>query len=295
MVSFGPVLCLMIELLTVLIVPIVAALIYCIANSRKGVWKAYFWGVAGFLLFHVIIRVPIMGMVTNSIGFGIFEDRHYNLACILLAITMALFETVLCFIVVKILQKKINYQQGIAAGLGYGTINAIALVGVPAFVKLVSAIFISSNLWNSLMLELSMLSYNIFNDSMLIYGLTDDVYYVVRKTPAYVYLLESYGCILSMTLYIALSVLICYFAYKKKSLFGVAIAFITYFLVALIKGMSIPFMSIYMHQWVAYALIYGLLTLIALVAVVLAVIICKKWKKNVKRTVENEKTENVAV
>lgn len=290
MVSFISVICILIELLTLIIVPISIALFYCLFNRRKGVWKAWLLGMAGFLVFHIMIRVPIMGVITNSAGFLVFERDHYILSCIVLAAVKAFVTVFVCFLAAKLLQKRLNRQQGIAAGLGYGTVNAMVLMGVPCVFDLIVAILVRMNLWASFVFKLATWIYRIWSDSILVYALADEILVSIKTEPAYAYLLDGYGSMLSMIMYIAVSLIVCYFVYKKKSIIGVLIAFVASFLAELLKGKMISYVTIIMAagtKGAAYMVKYSLLTVITVVAIVFIILICKKWKTEEK--IENNK------
>ena len=144
MVSTASMIAIIITLFITLIAPVIVWIIYGVKNKGKGVWKALALGAAGFVLLQMIIRMPILNIVSLIPGFGTFVAEYYVVYCLILAITAALFEVVARFAVAKILQKKINYEQGVAAGLGHGGIEAILIVGMTYINNLLYAIMINS-------------------------------------------------------------------------------------------------------------------------------------------------------
>ena len=144
MVSTASMIAIIITLFITLIAPIIVWIVYGVKNKGKGVWKALALGVAGFVLLQMIIRVPILSIVSMLPGYGTFVMEHYALYCLILAFTAALFEVVARFGVAKILQKKINYQQGVAAGLGHGGIEGILILGITYVNNLIYVIMINT-------------------------------------------------------------------------------------------------------------------------------------------------------
>lgn len=280
-VSFLSFLGMIITLLVSVLVPIGAAVIFGVTNKGKGVWKAWLLGAAGFILLQVLIRIPVLNILSMFHFFQKFTVKHYVIYCLLLAFSAALFEVIARFGVAKILQKKMNFQQGVAAGLGHGGIEAIILIGATYISNIILAIMINmgvmQNILHSLMTS---------GADMLTIQQYKGIIYTLSNTPSCDFYLAGYERILAMILHVAMSLLVCYFVYKKKAVIGVGIAFVIHFLVdfiaPLINGMTTYAMGKILSQGAAYGIIYTFLTFMGIVSIAIIVVIGILWKREKK-------------
>ena len=120
----------MITLFICLVLPVIVYVIYGIRNKGKGVWLAWLLGAAGFFVFQMIIRMPILSVLSLIPGFMSFVTNHYLLYCLVLAFTAALFEVAGRYIVAKLMCKDLTAVKSFSAGLGHGSIEAILVVGM---------------------------------------------------------------------------------------------------------------------------------------------------------------------
>lgn len=279
MVSTGAFIGIIITLIITLLGPIVAAIVYSVKNKGKGVWKAWLLGAAGFFVLQILIRVPVLNVLGTFPWFQRFAENHYIVYCLILALTAALFEVVARFAVAKILQKNMNYQQGVAAGLGHGGIEAIILIGMTYVNNLLYAIMINSGSLDEMIFRAGLSSWSNTTE------LADQLYQIktaLVETPGYTFYLAGYERILCVLFHTAMSLLVCHMVYKKKALLGVGIAFAAHFFVdfvsPLVNGLATPYLGNVISQGTAYVLVYGILTAVAVGAVALIGKICKKWK-----------------
>lgn len=279
MVSTGAFIGIIVTLIITLLGPIIAAIVYSVKNKGKGVWKAWLLGAAGFFVLQVLIRIPVLNVLGTFPWFQRFAENHYMVYCLILAMTAALFEVVARFAVAKILQKNMNYQQGVAAGLGHGGIEAIILIGMTYINNLLYAVMINSGAFDTTVAQTGTLP--VPNATELVDQL-NQIKAALLETPAYAFYLAGYERILCMLFHTAMSLLVCYLVYKKKALVGVGIAFAAHFFVdfvsPVINGLATPYLGNVISQGTAYVLIYGILTAVAVGAVVVIGKICKKWK-----------------
>ena len=279
MVSTGAYIGIIVTLIITLFGPIVAAIVYSVKNKGKGVWKAWLLGAAGFFVLQILIRVPVLNVLGTFSWFQSFAENHYMVYCLILAMTAALFEVVARFAVAKILQKNMNYQQGVAAGLGHGGIEAIILIGMTYVNNLLYAVMINSGAFDATVAQTGALPAP--NATELVDQL-NQIKTALVETPAYAFYLAGYERILCVLFHTAMSLLVCYMVYKKKALVGVGIAFAAHFFVdfvsPVINGLATPYLGNVISQETAYVLVYGILTAVAVGAVVVIGKICKKWK-----------------
>ena len=277
MVSTGAMIGIIVTLIVTLIGPIVAAIVYSVKNKGKGVWKAWLLGAAGFFVLQVLIRIPVLSVLGAFPWFQSFAENHYLVYCLLLALTAALFEVVARFAVAKLLQKNMNYQQGVAAGLGHGGIEAMILIGMTYVNNLLYAVMINSGAFDALY-DPTMIS---LGAGETLNAQLNQIKTALVDTPAYAFYLAGYERILCVLFHTAMSLLVCYLVYKKKALVGVGIAFAAHFAVdfvsPVINGLATPYLGNVISQGTAYVLIYGILTAVAVGAVVVICKIGKKW------------------
>lgn len=278
MVSTASMIAIIITLFITLIAPVVVWIIYGVKNKGKGVWKAFVLGAAGFVLLQMIIRMPILNIVSLIPGFGTFVAEYYVVYCLILAMTAALFEVVARFGVAKILQKKINYEQGVAAGLGHGGIEAILIVGMTYINNLLYAIMINTGTFAQTIEAVAATDTTGTAEAQLL-----AIQASLVEAPSYLFYLAGYERVLTVIFHTAMSLLVCYLVYKKKAVLGVGIAFVAHFLVdfiaPLINGLATPYLGEVISQGTAYVIIYSFLTVVAIASFVVIVMIGKKWKK----------------
>lgn len=276
MVSTASMIAIIITLFITLIAPVVVWIIYGVKNKGKGVWKALALGAAGFVLLQMIIRMPILNIVSLIPGFGTFVAEYYVVYCLILAMTAALFEVVARFGVAKILQKKINYEQGVAAGLGHGGIEAILIVGMTYINNLLYAIMINTGSFQGMIQDATRTGGPEVAEQLIM------VMDSLVEAPSYLFYLAGYERVLTVIFHTAMSLLVCYLVYKKKAVLGLSIAFVAHFLVdfvaPLINGLATPYLGNVISQGTAYAIIYSFLTLVAVASFVVIVMIGKMWK-----------------
>lgn len=278
MVSTASMIAIIITLFITLIAPVIVWIIYGVKNKGKGVWKALALGAAGFVLLQMIIRMPILNIVSLIPGFGTFVAEYYVVYCLILAMTAALFEVVARFGVAKILQKKINYEQGVAAGLGHGGIEAILIVGMTYINNLLYAIMINSGIFAQTIEAVAATDTTGMAEAQLL-----AIQASLVEAPSYLFYLAGYERVLTVIFHTAMSLLVCYLVYKKKAVLGVSIAFVAHFLVdfiaPLINGLATPYLGSVISEGTAYVIIYSFLTVVAIASFVVIVMIGKKWKK----------------
>ncbi len=270
MVSTGAFIGIIVTLVITLLGPIIAAIVYSVKNKGKGVWKAWLLGAAGFFVLQVLIRVPVLNVLGTFPWFQSFAEKHYLVYCLILAMTAALFEVVARFAVAKILQKNMNYQQGVAAGLGHGGIEAILLIGMTYVNNLLYAVMINSGAFDATVAQTGALP--VPNMAELVEQL-NQIKSALIETPSYAFYLAGYERILCVLFHTAMSLLVCYMVYKKKALMGVGIAFAAHFAVdfvsPVINGLATPYLGNVISQGTAYVFVYGILTAVAVGAVVI--------------------------
>ncbi len=281
MVSISSIIAMIITLIITLIIPFMLPIIYSLKCRKQGVWKAWLLGAAGFVLLQMIIRMPILSILGIIPGFQEFCMNHYVMYCFFLALTAALFEVVARVGVAKILAKKVNVNQGLAAGLGHGGIEAVLIVGMTYVNNLIYTVMVNTGVYDT-MVEQTAAQLGETGETTIaqLWAAKD----ALVNTSSVMFYLAGYERVLTMICHAAMSLLICYLVWKKKTMLGVVIVSIVHFMLdfvaPLVNGLATEYLGKVISQTTAYVLIYSYLTIMAVGCMVLIVIICKKWKRS---------------
>ena len=273
-VSGGSIAAMCVTLVIALVLPVVILIVYAIKNRKQGVVGAWFLGAAGFFVTQMVIRTPILSVLGMSEGFVAFAQNHYLIYAIALAFTAGLFEVVGRYVVAKILSKNLTFKKGFAAGLGHGGIEAMILIGISYISNLIYVGMINSGAINAVIAQTESMGV----DATPVYTLVD----TLVNTPASMFLLAGYERVLTMLGQAAMSLLVCYFVWKKQDIKGIGICLLLHTLLdgvsAVVSGMSTPYLGAVGSQNVSYVIIYVFLTLMAVLSVYIIIKIKKAWR-----------------
>lgn len=263
MVSGTSILFMVITLVISLILPVLVLLVFALANKGKKVASAWFLGAAGFFVTQLIIRVPILNMLSVMPAFQSFAAEHYVVYVLLLGFTAGLFEVIGRLAVAKIMSKELTYKRSMAAGLGHGGIEAIMLVGITYINNLSYSAMINGGTFDTAVAQAAATGVDVSS----LYAAKG----ALISTPAYLFGLAGYERLLTMICHVAMTMLVCYFVAKKQTLKGVVIALVLHTVLdsasGLISGLSTTYMGSVISQNASYILIYGFLTIMAVVSV----------------------------
>ena len=283
MVSLLSIVSMFITLIISMIVPVLAVIIYSVKNKRKGVWLAWFIGAAGFFVMQIVIRTPILSLLSLNEGFIEFANNYYIVYVAILAFTAALFEVVARVVGARILKKKRCYEVAVGAGLGHGGIEAIVIVGMTYINNLLYSAMINTGAFDTMVESTAQMGV----DENTLKALWE-VKTALIETSAGSFLLAGYERILTMILHVAMTVLVFYFVNKKKSFLGILLCLLIHTAIDFVPGFVQGFIygaDVY-GKWgdkisveTAYVIIYGFLTVMAVVGIIIMVSIKKKWKK----------------
>lgn len=277
MVGVSTIIAVCVTLFISLVLPIVVYIMYGVKNKGKGVWTAWLLGAAGFFVFQMIIRVPILNLLSLNAGFVAFSQEQYILYCFILALTAALFEAIGRYIVAKIMSKGLTFKRSMAAGMGHGGIEAILLIGMTYINNLVYISMINTGSFDTVVTQTAELG----ADTAGLVAVKE----ALMNTGAIAFYLAGYERILTMISHTALSLIVCYFVWKKKDLLGigicVAVHFLMDFISPVVNGMATGYLGNRLSVGAAYSIIYIFLTDVAVVSI----IVIKKLKRNWEMTV----------
>ena len=263
MVSAASILAVIVTLFICLILPVILYIGYGVKNKGKGVWTAWLLGAAGFFVFQVILRLPILNLLSLSPAFLTFATEHFILYSLILAFTAALFEVAGRYIAAKILSRNLTYEKSFAAGLGHGSIEAMFLIGMTYVNNLIYIVMINTGAFDGVVEQTAAMGV----DTSQLMAVKD----ALINTHASVFLLAGYERILTVILHIALSMVVCYFVSKKKDFVGIIICLVCHFAVdfvaPVVNAMATDYLGNVISTTAAYVLVYAFLTVVSVVSV----------------------------
>lgn len=258
-----------------LILPVALLIIYALKNKGKKIVSAWFLGAAGFFVLQIILRLPILNILSLMPGFQSFAENNYVVYVLLLGFTAGLFEVIGRLVVAKLMSKNLTYERSIAAGLGHGGIEAMLLIGMTYINNLLYAGMINGGTFDMTVEQTAALGVDV--SSLL--AAKD----ALINTPSYLFGLAGYERLLTIICHTAMSLLVCYFVYKKQVMKGVLISLILHTVLdsvsGLISGLSTPYMGNVISENTGYVLVYGFLTIMAAISVVIILKVKKEFKK----------------
>lgn len=256
-----------------LILPIIIYIVYGVKNRGKGIWTAWLLGAAGFFVMQIIIRLPILNFVQGSGPVQINSTGQYALYTLVMAFTAGLAEVIGRYAVAKILSKKLTFQKGFAAGLGHGGIESIIIVGITYLNNLIYVIMINTGSFDKMLQQTAALGVDTRS-----LEITKSVF--VNASPLFFYT-AGYERIVTMIFHVALSLLVCYFVWKKKDIMGVLICLglhtLTDFATPMLDYLCVQHFRL--AEAVSALIVYAFLTIVAVLSIIYILRLRNKWKR----------------
>lgn len=275
MVSNSVITAVCVTLFISLVLPIALYLTYGIKNKGKGVWTAWLLGAAGFFVFQIILRIPLLNLLSLNEGFRSFATDHYIVYCLALAFTAGLFEAAGRYAAARILKKKLSFERGFAAGLGHGGIEAMLLIGLTYINNLIYIMLINTGAFDEVVRQAAALG----SDTSPLLQLQSAL---ISSGPLMFYL-AGYERILTMIFHLFLSLFLCYCVQKGKDLQGLLICLLLHtavdFTAPMLNGLASPALGNRLSASTAYLLVYTLLTAVAIACTVGILALRKRWKQ----------------
>lgn len=257
-----------VTLFVALVLPVAALMILSRKWKLHHVFSAWLLGAAGFFIPQMLIRLPILNLLSAQEGFQAFAQNYFPIYGFLLALTAALFELAGRYSVAKLLKKKhMTFQRSIAAGLGHGGIEAMVLIGMAYISNLVFLVMIQNGSFDGLIAQTAASG----TDVSSLYAAKD----ALLNTPPLLFLLAGYERILTMVCHCAMSLMVCWGVWQERPGKSVLACLLFHTLLdstAILHNLVAPF-----SQTAAYVLIYALLTAAAALAIVIIRTIHRRW------------------
>ncbi len=273
MVSTFSIIAIVTTLIVSTLLPLIFAIIWCVKNKGKKMISALLLGALGFFVMQIVIRTPILSLISQINVFLDFVSSNYVLYCLILAFTAALFEVIARYGVAKILRKDLSFERSFAAGLGHGGIESIIIIGMTYISNLVLSFMINTNTFDIIVEQTSTQGINASN-------LTAVKEQLIGTNPS-TFLLGGFERILTITIHIGLTVLVWYFVKHKKDIIGILICLLAHFAVdfvgGFVQGLATDYLGNVISLTTSYIIIYSFLAVIAVASVMFIVKIRKKW------------------
>lgn len=273
MVGTGVIAAVICTLCISLFLPFAAIIVWSFRNKRSGVWKAWLLGAAGFFVMQSIIRINILNILATTEGYQNFVKHNYILYCFILALTAALVEVIGRYVTARILKKDLTCVKGIAAGLGHGGIESVFLIGLTYINNLIYIWLINAGKFDSVVKQTEALGADTKGLLAVKDGLLD--------SGSLNFYLAGYERILTMIIQVFLSLLVCWFVYKKKDALGIALCIVFHFMLdfvpAIVNGFGSKLLDNLLSEIATNVAVYGFLTVAALAALLGIFHIRNKW------------------
>lgn len=232
-------------LLTVFMVPLALGVYFY--KTAKISLKALFTGCLVFFVFQLVLRVPLLQVLSSQSWYIKLSDNTILIG-LFLALTAGLFEETGRLVGFKLLlSDRLQWKNGLAFGIGHGGIESIVIVGFSYLNNITLSYMINSGM---------------FNDS--IEGITPEVAAEIKEklinTPPDMYAAAGIERFFTIIIQIALSILVLYSIKNRKYI---------YFILAILLHIVIDapiaiFNEIGLNIWVieSYILIFAVISLV---------------------------------
>jgi uncharacterized membrane protein YhfC len=212
----------------------------------------------------LLIRVPILNILSVQNWFVRFSQNHLFLYAFSLAFTAGLFELAGRLAVAKILHKNLTCKRALAAGLGHGGIEAMILIGMTYINNLLYIFMINSGTFDVLIAQAA-------GNDLVVAQFQLIQQQLVSASPA-LFLLGGFERILAMIAHTAMSVLVCYGAAHKKVLSCTLVCLGIHTFIDLTAGISLV-----LSLTTAYVIIYAILIAVAIFSLYVLKSIRSRW------------------
>lgn len=247
-----------------LILPLLVLIVIGIKNKGKGIWSAWFLGAAGFFISQIVVRLPLLNILSGIASFQNFAQKHYFLYALLLAFTAGLFELAGRFAAAKCLGKNRTFRRSLAAGLGHGGIESIVLVGLTYINNLVYLFLIQSGAFDAMIAQTEAMG----ADPAQLIAVRD----TLLQVSAPLFLAAGVERVLTMVSHAAMSVMVCYGVAAKRPLPWMLLCLGMHTLLDTTVAAT-GFFS----QNIAYGIIYTCMTVMALVSIWILRKLSQRW------------------
>lgn len=255
-----------------LILPVLMLIVFAAKNRKQGILSAWLLGAAGFVVTQLLIRVPILNALAMQDWFIRFSQSHLFLYAFSLAITAGLFELAGRFAVAKLMQKNLTWNRALAAGLGHGGIEAMALVGMTYVNNLIYMVMIQTGSFDAVIAQTAAMGMDVSQLELIKLQL-------LTASPT-LFLLGGFERLLAMTAHLAMSVIVCWGIHSRRIVKSLLLCLGIHTLIDLSAGIQLLTGTL-LSQTAVYIIIYAILIAVAAVSLLILKYIHTEWQKEV--------------
>lgn len=277
MIPVSSVLACVVTLFVSLILPVICLIVYARRYKGGRIVSAWFLGAAGFFVPQVLIRLPLLNLLSASGTFQTFAQNHILLYYLCLAFTAGLFEMVGRFVAAKGLGKNLTPQRAVAAGLGHGGIEAMILIGMTYISNLILILMIQTGSFDALIAQTAAAGADV---SQL-----EGIRQALVNTPAGLFLAAGLERILTMICHTALSALVCFGLVTHRTGKCLLLCLVLHTLLDISAAIQYLLQKI-LSQTAAYCIVYVYLAGFALVSVLILKHIRANWPSTLPEEAE---------
>ncbi|ADL41670.1 protein of unknown function UCP033101 [Caldicellulosiruptor obsidiansis OB47] len=229
--------------------PFVLAVI--VLKKYSGVLKSILIGALIFFISQIVLRMPIIQILSKQ-NYFIEFSKHYILYSLFLGMTAGIFEEIGRYIGFRgFLKDRLNYQNGIAYGIGHGGIESVLIVGITYINNIVYSFLINAGILDSLL------------KGKVGAGVVGTIKSALINTPDSAFLFAGFERIFTMAIQIALSLLVLV-AVKKRKLYYLLLAILLHTIIdAPVAYMSLLKVNIFVLEFVV--LLWAVLSLVYII------------------------------
>lgn len=253
-----------------LILPVLVLIVYGVKNRGKGIVSAWLLGAVGFFVPQILIRLPLLNLLSASAGFASFVQAHPFPYVLALAFTAGLFELAGRYAAARCMKRDLTFQRALAAGLGHGGIEAMLIVGMTYINNLIYLFMIQSGAFDALVAQTAAAG----GDVSQLQAVRDSLVNV----SAGLFLIGGLERLLTMVCHAAMSVLVCWGVHTGRVWTGLLICLGIHTLIDAMVGLQL-LVGKGLSQRAAYGIIYGVLALVALGSLVILKKLRGCWEK----------------
>lgn len=269
MVPVSTILACVFTLFVSLILPVLILIVLAVKNKRKDTWSAWFIGAAGFVVPQLLIRLPIMNLLSAIEGFVTFMSSHLPVYVLFLAFTAGLFELAGRYVAAKLLSKNLNFKRSLAAGLGHGGIEAMVIVGISYVNNLACIFLINRGGFDTILAEAAAAGV----DTTQLAALPE----TFLTTSPILFLLAGYERLLTMVSHAAMSMIVCYAVHSGNSRKGLLVCLALHTMLDCSPGLTLLINQGILSQALGYTISYTILTAAALLSLLILKRIRTRW------------------
>lgn len=249
-----------------LLLPLFGGILFVSLRRKERLTSAWLLGALGFFVPQMVVRTPLLQLLSpHLVSLSQTHPLVYGLG---LAFTAALFELMGRLLVARLLKNKLTFRRSLAAGMGHGGIESILIVGIAYITNLYYISLIQSGEFDSLLPLLSQVE-----------GAAEQMEAMRQAlitTPWWMFLLAGLERLLTMVCHAGFSLLVCYSLCRGNTLKGSLLCLAAHTVIDSVASVTL-FVGRGLTQAGAYAIIYSVLALMAILSACTILTIRRRW------------------